>query len=369
MFYIWQHVTQILSAYKGELPFHLYSKKYCSANPKLGSRDRKMIAEICYAYFRTSKGFSAGTSDFKSLAMSCLNSVHATPHAKLFADVLPLNQEIEIEKLFPFELKLSEGISKQAWLQSMLVQPSLFIRVRKQKAEVLSRLKASDIEWQEVAPDCLKLPNSAKIDALLPQDWYVIQDASSQATGSFFTPKAGEKWLDTCSGAGGKSLLLLDKGVKIDLTVADIRDTILHNLKQRFSQYNYKVSRAVCIDVSKGINVLSQSGQPCYDQIICDVPCSGSGTWSRTPEQLYFFESKQLEKFPPLQAAIAKNATKLLKKGGKLYYITCSVFEAENECVVKELLQDFSLECNSAQIINGISQNADSMFIAVLEKK
>jgi 16S rRNA (cytosine967-C5)-methyltransferase len=271
-------------------------------------------------------------------------------------------------RLFDIDADFSEGISKQEWLYSIMHQPALFIRVRKQKAAIIHKLEDNDIPYQWHTDTCLRLPNGAAIDKLLPPDSYVVQDASSQATGSYFSAKAGQQWWDCCSGAGGKSLLLKDKQPAVKLTVTDRRDTILHNLQKRFQQYGHTLSQRMVLDVSDAKAVQHSMAGRVFDNIICDVPCTGSGTWARTPEQLYFFDAQMLQDLPKLQASIAINAAQQLKSGGMLYYITCSVFQQENEAVVTKIIAEAGLQLKQMQLLNGIAAQADCLFIAVLQK-
>ena len=93
-----------------------------------------------------------------------------------------------------------------------------------------------------------------------------------------------------------------------------------------------------------------------------------AGTWARTPEQLYFCDPTSVKRFPALQKSIAKNVCAYLKNGGRLIYITCSVFKQENEEVVNSLVAQ-GMELVQSALINGIGIKADSMFVAVLRKK
>ncbi|MFN2440108.1 MAG: Fmu (Sun) domain-containing protein, partial [Chitinophagaceae bacterium] len=102
-----------------------------------------------------------------------------------------------------------------------------------------------------------------------------------------------------------------------------------------------------------------------FDLIICDAPCTGSGTWSRTPEQLYFFKEEKIEYYAGLQKKIAVNAIKALKKGGHLLYITCSVFKKENENIVEYLQQNTSLQLKSMRYFKGYDKQADTLFTAL----
>src|SRR5690606_17107648 len=197
---------------------------------------------------------------------------------------------------------------------------------------------------------------------LLSADSYVVQDFSSQSTAHWFAPKPNEQWWDCCSGAGGKSLLLKDLEPSVILTVSDIRPSILHNLKERFRIYGHRVEQSFVSDLTQPL----KSSFTDFNGIICDVPCSGSGTWGRTPEQLYFYQPESLSSFTERQKIIAGTASKHLHQTGKMLYITCSVWQEENEDVIRFLEAEHSLICEDSQIINGIPYGADSMFVAVL---
>lgn len=385
MQYIRQHIKTIIDEYNGGVPLTHYLKNYFRLYPKLGSRDRKLLSELAYSWYRCSKGWDASLP-FDEKLNACL--FLCSTQEKLARFILPedwdFNSQVsiaerlemlsehgckfDINKLFPYPIELSEGIIKDAWLHSMLQQPALFIRVRKDKQKITDLLNKAAIPFSFLNDHCIALPNGSAIDQLLPEDAYVVQDASSQQTGSFFHPMPNEQWYDCCSGAGGKSLLLKDIEPKVKLIVSDKRDSILHNLKGRFKQYHHTLQASYNIDVADLDQLNNQLGNQQFDNIICDVPCSGSGTWARTPEQLYFFEPHIVNEISSLQKKISRNVVTTLKPGGRLFYITCSVFQEENENVVESLKKHTKLAVQDMQLINGINNQADSMFVTVLQK-
>jgi len=388
MRYIWQHTQNIIEGYDGKLPLSHFLKKYFKDRPKLGSRDRKLLSELVYCWYRCSRGIrnsEPGIRDMELEAKACM--FLCGTQEKIINDFLGEDwgfdagmstderlQVIEEKgmtfdagKLFTGRTELSEGITKEEWLASMLHKPKLFIRIRKNKAQLIAILNENNIPFEEINENCLALPIGAAIDTMLPADCYAVQDASSQATGSFFKPNKNEAWYDCCSGAGGKSLLLKDMEPSVQLSISDTRESIIQNLKTRFKLYHLEQPTIYNIDVANKEAVQQKLGDKQFDAIICDAPCSGSGTWARTPEQLYFFEPKRLTQFAKTQKNIAANVSAYLKRGGKLIYITCSVFKEENEDVVKELVKQ-GLQSEQMQMINGVQGGADSMFVAVLKK-
>jgi 16S rRNA (cytosine967-C5)-methyltransferase len=379
MRYIWQHIKIIIDLYDGSLPLAHFLKNYFKQHPILGSRDRNILNAMAYSWYRCGKGIrnSELGIGIETQVMICLRICKIE-----LPSILPVSEHsagspddetpFDLNKLFLFDIEFSEGINRAEWLDSMLIQPDLFIRITKDKGKIISLLNSKQIPFTFIpsAPgiDCLALPNGAKIDQLLPPDTYAVQDASSQKTGEFFHPKKNELWYDCCSGAGGKSLLLKDLEPGVRLTVSDVRESIIRNLQERFRLYRHVLPVVHVTDVADKIKLDKSLINKQFDNIICDAPCSGSGTWARTPEQLYFFDPATLDKFSNLQKTIAINVAGHLKPGGRLLYITCSIFKRENEDVVDEVVKQTGMQVLSAQVINGVSIHADSMFVAVLQK-
>lgn len=386
MRYIRQHIAVIIHLYKGDVPLTHFLKNYFKQHPKLGSRDRKILGEMAYCWYRCEKGIESKGLDFDEKMNACLFLCSNNPLISSFlpgawepatgkgiAERMDLLHEhhifFDVKKLFPHNITFSDNLQKDDWLLSVLEQPKLFIRIRKKKKEIIGLLEEKNIPFEFLTDTCLALPNGAPIDKLLPADAYVVQDASSQKTGQYFQPQKNEHWYDCCSGAGGKSLLLKDLEASVKLSVSDTRESILHNLKDRFTLYHRNPPEAYKLDVSDKAQIKEQFGHKQFNAIICDVPCTGSGTWARTPEQLYFFKPDALQTIVQRQKSIAANVPSLLQKNGRLIYITCSVFKKENEDVVKEILKETGIYLEELKLINGINIHADSMFIAILRRR
>jgi 16S rRNA (cytosine967-C5)-methyltransferase len=105
-----------------------------------------------------------------------------------------------------------------------------------------------------------------------------------------------------------------------------------------------------------------------FDGIIADVPCSGSGTWSRTPEMLSIFRESTLKEYRDRQIHIIQNISGFLKKEKNLVYITCSVFKKENEDMIEAITQKTGLKLLESQLIQGYDRQADTMFVSLLAK-
>ncbi|MCA6456148.1 MAG: RsmB/NOP family class I SAM-dependent RNA methyltransferase, partial [Chitinophagaceae bacterium] len=106
-----------------------------------------------------------------------------------------------------------------------------------------------------------------------------------------------------------------------------------------------------------------------FHMVLCDAPCSGSGTWGRTPEQLSFFTEQKITAYADLQRKILSNVLPQVAKGGYLLYITCSVFRQENEEQVQFILQQDGFELVKMELLKGYDVKADSMFAALVRKE
>jgi 16S rRNA (cytosine967-C5)-methyltransferase len=276
--------------------------------------------------------------------------------------------------IFPFQDELTQSIDPDAFATSHLTQPDLFLRIRPhRKQQVLEKLKASRIKIDACGENCLSLPNTTKVEDLLELNKeVVVQDYSSQrmreflqrANAEILEQKSKIRVWDCCAASGGKSILAVDVLGNIDLSASDIRPSIIYNLKQRFKEAGIDNYKAFVADLTTA----SSLDVPSSDIVICDVPCSGSGTWSRTPEQLYFFRKEKINYYAGLQRKIAGNTIPHLSKNGLFLYITCSVFRKENEEAVEFIQQNFHLHLLEYQTFIGYDKRADTMFGALFRK-
>lgn len=364
-----EEAEKLFNSYSLQMPLHLYLKEYFKKNKKFGSRDRKLISNLIYGIYRLGNG-NPHLSIQEKMASSALLSrnMPSTFFEKCFPDLIELIELSFAEKRTTLEtqkglkltcpFELSEAISEDEFLENMFSSPRVFIRIRKNKEVIKGRLKANEIEFVEENESCFSFAPNIKLDEILNVEDYVIQDIASQKVGAMFSPSENEIWWDSCAASGGKSIQLLDNGIPIQLVVSDIRKSILGNLDLRMKQYGYqRTYKSYVMDVSKNT---SRLGESTFDAIICDIPCSGSGTWARSPEQFYFFSEEKLNAFNLLQKNILDQALLRLKPNGILYYITCSVFLEENENRVTSLSNDF-------EIVNQFQVGGDAMFVAKIE--
>ncbi len=371
--------NRILETYDGSIPLASWLKTYFRENKKYGSRDRKEISNLCYCYFRLGHAYSNKEreerllialflcSETPSLILSELkpewNALVKLPLQKKLEEI---NGISEVENIFPFPDELSPQISLQSFSLSFLQQPDLFIRVRPGKKEILlQQLKNANLSFVEENDETLRFINQTKIEDIISVDEdAVIQDINSQKVilplkDHLPVDQAMNVW-DCCAASGGKSILIHDHYPQARLTVSDIRESIMINLQKRFKAAGITQYKSFIHDLSSA-NFHHKNK---YELIICDAPCSGSGTWARTPEQLIYFKKEKIDSYAELQKKIVRNAIKQLKPGGFFLYITCSVFAKENEELVDSILKQSSLQLDSQQYFRGYEQKADTLFAA-----
>lgn len=380
-FFSWLNTSQeLVSRYGGEEPFASYIKKHFAQHKKYGSKDRKIISQLCYGYFRLGNAFDNQPVEDRILLglFLCTNT-----SSDLLQEFRPswnenisltvsqkfayLNANDEFQKVFPLHDELSNAINREAYQYSMLEQPLLFLRVRPGKLRIVEqKLKQVNIQFDKIGDSCLAMVNSSNVDGIIKLNQEaVIQDLNSQKVLDILPedfPGFNDLHVwDCCAASGGKSILLKDKVPAAQLTVSDIRVSILKNLQQRFRLAGIHSYQSFVADLSSPTFSCDQL----FDLIICDAPCSGSGTWGRTPEQISFFNLEKINHYTHLQKNISLNASKSLKKGGFFLYITCSVFEKENEGIVNYLLEKSSLRLVSYQYYTGFDKKADTLFAAL----
>ena len=381
---------KIIQSYDGSIPFAVWLKQFFKADKKYGSKDRKEISHACYCYYRLGNAFQNSDVEEKIikalfLCSSSSNKILEALKPEWNEKILfSLNEKInflsaqdEMNKIFPFQKELSREINIKSFNCSFLIQPDLYLRIRPgNKESVVQKLHEASIDFTILDDDCIRLSNQLKLDEILNIDEeVVVQDYNSQKVfhglhnSKLQTPNSKLSIWDCCAASGGKSILVYDSFPHVELTVSDIRKTILINLQKRFQRAGIKNYKSFVADLTQASFSILHSPfsilHSPFDIVICDVPCSGSGTWSRTPEQLCFFKKEKMDDYFNLQKKIVSNAAKALKKNGCLLYITCSVFKKENEDVVRFIEKNSSLKLIEMRYLKGYEKKADSLFTAL----
>lgn len=388
-FYSYQtSAISILTSYKGQEPFAVFIKNYFRKVKKFGSRDRKAIADLCFGYLRIGQAGAGLTLEEQVLIGFLLTHefdngyLHtigpdwldyiADPVAVKLVRIQQEFPSFDLQSIFSFSAFLSEGINSIEFATHHLHKPSFFLRLRPGKTEtVVSALKQSDIVFTLSGEYTLRVRGNVDIEKSVQLGVHcIVQDISSQQTANSLKmlPVAPVSIWDACAGSGGKSIMAADLYPWASLYVSDIREDILEELERRFELAKIVPSKIFCTDLEHSLSTqVAYSNLPPegVDLIIADVPCSGSGTWVRSPEWLRIFDVELIAEYKKKQISIVSNLVKHLKPGGYFYYITCSVFSAENEEVVDHIQHVLGLRPIDIQLISGIETGGDHLYTAL----
>lgn len=239
-----------------------------------------------------------------------------------------------------------------------LKQPaSVDLRVNRLKAnrngvKLLLKKQGLMVEETPHSPDGIRLTKRAAITQLdlFKQGWIEPQDESAQIAALLVDAKPSMKIIDYCAGAGGKSLALAaimeNKG---RIVAMDDSAPRLARATTRFRRADIHLVECKALDeagrkwVKRQIKqIKAQPDKAGYDRVLVDVPCSGSGTWRRNPDQKWRMDQDSLNELAALQFKIILEAAPLVKKGGRLIYATCSMFSVENQGIINRFLHDHS---------------------------
>ena len=377
---------RILEEYPANTPLTKFLPGFFKKNKQMGSTDRRVAARLLYNYFRLGRALKEQPVEKRLFIAEFLCNTVSDAFLKHFEPELDDNIQLSIsekialleeqyrftlEDVFPFTAHLSGNIDRAKFLTSFFVQPDLYIRIHSGKEKlVIATLQSAGVIFKELTPNTVAMPNGIKLDHIFaaqdPALPFEVQDLSSQETLAFYKPQRYDHWWDACAASGGKSLLLFSEEPHIKLVVSDIRESVLNNLDERFIGAGLRTYQKKLLDLTQNPDPVLHDYQ--FDGIILDAPCSGSGTWGRTPEMISQFEDFKIKGFQNLQKTIAANVVKYLKPGKPLIYITCSVFKEENEDVVAHLTEKLGLTLEASQVLKGYESKADTMFVARLIK-
>ncbi len=220
-------------------------------------------------------------------------------------------------------------------------------------------------------PHALKLKERANVftTEAFKNGLFEVQDASSQLVAQFLNVQPGMRVVDTCAGAGGKTLhiasLMENKGQIIAL---DIYENKLHELKRRAKRNGAHNIEPRVIDSTKVIKKLYDKA----DRVLIDAPCSGLGVLRRNPDAKWKLQPEFIEDIKKTQQELLQQYSRMVKVGGQLVYATCSVLPSENQEQVHKFLAS-----DSGKSFTFIKENKvlahksgfDGFYMALLERK
>lgn len=188
--------------------------------------------------------------------------------------------------------------------------------------------------------------------------WVEVQDAASQIAIAQLPLTPGQRVLDYCAGGGGKALAIADR-LGGPVWAHDIAPARMGDIPARAARAGVKVQ--VC-------TTDQLAHMPSFDLVLCDAPCSGSGTWRRTPDAKWRLTPEMLCDLNTVQADVLMRGSELCTSGGVLAYATCSVLTCENDTVVASFLADNDDWTADSVLRLQPSADTDGFYMAVLRK-
>ncbi len=351
---------------------HKVIESYLKKNRKWGSRDRKFFAESVYDLIRWWRLYwsLAGYDDMdhrqgETMSTGQIERVWATYYVNKTQESIPwpefqnidFHQIAERRKKITNEgillsysedlLKIFKAELKSDWLtiaQNLNETADVYLRTNSLKTtrDVLAqKLREEEILVEKVEHDLLALRLSERknvfISPAFKDGHFEVQDLGSQKIAPFLKVEPGQRVIDACAGAGGKSLhlacLMKNKGKIIAL---DIFDRKLEELRTRAKRNGVDIIETRLIENTKVIKRLEKAA----DRVLLDVPCSGLGVLRRNPDKKWKINSADIERLTALQGQILSTYAEMTKPGGYLVYATCSLLPSENELQVKRFLAE-----------------------------
>ena len=373
-------------------------EKALKRDKRWGSRDRKFVAETIYEIVRWKRLYAeiANVKEpfdrpnlwrlftvwcvLKGIPLPDWNQIEQTPNRRIKGKFDELSKIRKYRESIPdwMDELCAKELGEELWTKEMAtlnMQADVVLRVNTlniSKEKLQKELESESIFTETLPnhPDALKLVERANVfrtDAF-KKGYFEVQDASSQLVAAYLDVKPGMKVVDTCAGAGGKTLhlsaLMKNKG---QIIAMDIYESKLRKLKVRAKRNKAHNIDLRVIDSTKPIKKLHNKA----DRVLIDAPCSGLGVLRRNPDSKWKLQPEFIDNIKKTQQEVLQNYSKMVKPGGKLVYATCSVLPSENQEQVDKFLTSESGKAFSFvkdEKILASESGYDGFYMALLEK-
>lgn len=331
-----------------------------------GSADRKFVAETIYEIVRWKRLYAeiaevkepydrdnlwrmfAVWAVLRGYPIPDWRQLEGTPERKIKGRFDELSKVRALKESIPDwmdELGVKE-LGEKVWAKEIAAQnqPAKVIlrtnTLKGTKENLRNTLMDLNIETEYLKdqPEALVLKERANVfltDAF-KEGLFEVQDANSQLVAGFLDVKPGMRVVDTCAGAGGKTLhiasLMENKG---QLIAMDLYESKLKQLKLRAKRNGVFNIEYRIIDTTKVIKKLHEKA----DRVLIDAPCSGLGVLKRNPDSKWKLQPEFIDNIRKVQSEVLESYSKIVKPGGKLVYATCSVLPSENQEQVEKFLK------------------------------
>ena len=348
-------------------PADTLMKAFFKSNPKLGSRDRTILAEAIFYALRHLASITYRMKPVKPeraprvaalLTLALQYGPESMTDAVMGSEKGPVTNMLavkmekaapEVSAEMPFWLyeRIEAQYGKeeaQAIFAACCKGAPLDLRVNALKAkreDVLEEMKEHKVEAQTMrfSPDGVRLIDKPGLIRwpMYQEGRIDVQDEGSQLIARLLAPRRGEMVCDFCAGAGGKTLAL---GALMRSTgrlyAFDINEKRLGGLTPRMRRAGLSNVHPIAIRDEHDNRIKRLRGK--FDRVLVDAPCTGTGTLRRNPDLKWRLSVEELERINAVQKSVLEEASKLLKKGGRVVYATCSMLKQENQDVVDDFL-------------------------------
>ena len=364
-----------------------------------GSTDRKFVAETIYEIVRWKRLYTeiaevkapferdnlwrifAVWAVLRGYPIPDWKQLEGTPERKIkgrFDDLSKIRTFKESIPDWMDELGVKE-LGEKVWSTEITAQnqpAKVILRVntlKTTKEKLRAILMDLDIEtdFLKDQPDALVLKERANVflTQAFKDGFFEVQDANSQLVAAFLDVKPGMRVVDTCAGAGGKTLhlasLMENKG---QLIAMDLYESKLKQLKLRAKRNGAFNIEYKIIDSTK----VNKKQEEKADRVLIDAPCSGLGVLKRNPDAKWKLQPEFIDNIKKIQAEVLESYARIVKPGGKLVYATCSVLPSENQNQVNHFLTtEMGKNFNFVEDRKILASESgfDGFYMALLERK
>ncbi|WP_282787519.1 RsmB/NOP family class I SAM-dependent RNA methyltransferase [Flavobacterium croceum] len=364
-----------------------------------GSNDRKFVAETIYDMVRWKRLYAeiaevkepysredlwkmfAVWAVLRGYPIPDWRQLEGTPNRKIKGRFDELSKNRVLRESIPdwIDKLCSEELGEEIWTQELAAQNKQAqvilrtntLKTTKEKLRAILMDLNIETEFHQEYKDALILKERANVFLTEPfkEGFFEVQDASSQLVAEFLDVQPGMRVVDTCAGAGGKTLhiasLMQNKGqiIAMDLYESKMKQLKLRAKRNGAFNIEYRI-----IDSTKVIKKLYDKA----DRVLIDAPCSGLGVLKRNPDSKWKLQPEFIENIKNTQQEILQNYSKIVKPAGKLVYATCSILPSENQNQIKQFLsseQGKNFIFVKDKKILASESGFDGFYMALLERK
>lgn len=353
----YQAVLELISdIFKNIKPADVIIETYLKSKKYIGSKDRRFITDTVWNIIRNRMKleFDASSKEYRKILLtylkkkgekideifngeqyspSCLTAEEKLWLAKDNEDVYPPFVEAEVPEW------LYKKVQDVRLLKSLNESAAADFRINVKNREiVIEKMKAEGFEVYPTPYSPLGIRSNDRIalgNCIAYKEGMIeVQDEASQIASILCDVRPEHKIIDYCCGAGGKSLamayLLQNKG---HIYAHDIEKKRLMAIRPRMERLHINNIELLDFVATSDNN---------FDRFVIDAPCSGTGTWRRSPDAKFRLNQNMVDKLNKIQIELLEKAYEKTKIGGRIIYITCSILNEENEEIIAAFLQNYS---------------------------